>query len=260
MSKLVLLAGFIGLAFFSSCNKSEVYPTSPLSDYNLQTPGKYIIYELDSLQFPNFGTEQATLMYYAKDLVDTSVVIDNLGRPAHPIFHFISMQSATGPWQQNNTFLNVPLGNTVEFIENNLRYIKLHEPIANGYTWKGNIYIDTYDQTTAIPDITDWDLTYLAGWDYTYQDVNQPLTLGSITLDSTITVTEQNESTGPITGNPEDQTSYSQISYGIEKYAKGIGLVYRNFLYHQYQPGPPPTYTGGYSIGYGITQTMLDHN
>ena len=259
MNKSLLIAALIGTAFFFSCNKTEVYPTWPLSDYNLQTPGKYITYQLDSLLFTNFGTQQTYVYYYAKDSVDTVMVTDNLGNPAYRIFHYIS-QSPTGPWQPNNTYLTIPLGSSVQFVQDNMRFIKLHEPIVNGYNWKGNAYLDTYQQTTAIPGIADFDLTYLDDWDYTYSNVNQPLTLGNITIDSTITVTEQNNTpgVGPVTGDTSSADAFSQISFAVEQYGKGIGLVYRNFLYKQYQP-PTPT-TGGYYIGYGVTMTMIDHN
>jgi hypothetical protein len=253
MNKLFSFAVVICLFCFSACNKTETYPTEPLSSYNLQTPGKYIIYQLDSLEYINFGQTDTVVSYYAEDLVDTTMVVDNLGRPAFRIFHFLS-QSPTGPWQPNNTFMTVPLGTTVEFIENNLRYIKLHEPIENNYSWKGNAYIDTRDVTETVPNIADWDLTYLDDWDYIYQNVDQPLTLGNLAFDSTITVTERDE----VIGDTTDANSYSEVNFSLEQYAKGVGLVYRNFLHREYQPATPSS--GSYTTGYGVTLTIVSHN
>ena len=135
---------------------------------------------------------------------------------------------------------------SAEFIENNLRYLKMKAPVRNGFNWKGNSYIDTYSLNS--------DVKYLDDWDYTYDSVDVKLTLGALTVDSTLKVAQRDE----IIGNPNDANSYSETNYGAEKYAKGIGLIYRKFLHVEYQPPTPGR--GGYKQGYGIKLTMIDHN
>ena len=73
-------------------------------------------------------------------------------------------------------------------------------------------------------------------------------------LDSTLNISQRDE----IIGNLTDPNSYSEINLGSEKYAKGLGLVYRNFLHVEYQPPTPGR--SGYRIGYGVKMTMIDHN
>jgi hypothetical protein len=259
MKKSFLLVALI-ITLLISCNKTDTYTQTqnqiPVSAYNLQTPGKYIIYELDSLLFTNFGANETVVSYFAMDSVGGQIT-DNLGRTGYPVFHFIR-KNQTDLWQADNTFLTVPTSNDVEFVDDNLRYIKLHAPVQNNYSWKGNAFIatDTRDITVGVTGVADWDLYYLDNWDYIYQNVNQPLTLGSLQLDSTITVTERDDSLGDATVD----TAYSEKTYSIEQYAKGIGLVYRNFLHREYQPPPPPYITNGYTVGYGVTLTMLEHN
>jgi hypothetical protein len=83
-----------------------------------------------------------------------------------------------------------------------------------------------------------------------------PAKIGALTIDSTIKVSQRDE----IIGNPANPNSYSERNIGEEKYAKGIGLVYRNFLHTEYQP-PTPGHIGAYSDGsYGVTLKMIDHN
>jgi hypothetical protein len=139
-------------------------------------------------------------------------------------------------------------GGTVfmEFIENNMRFVKLKGPIRDGFIWKGNSYIDTYSLNSNVK--------YLDNWEYTYENVNMPETVGTFNLDSTLLVNQRDE----IIGNPNDVNSYSEINFGAEKYAKGIGLVYRNFSHVEYQPPTPGR--SGYRIGYGVKMTMIDHN
>ena len=90
-----------------------------------------------------------------------------------------------------------------------------------------------------------------------YDSVAAPLTLGAINLENTIKIAQRDD----IVGNPDDPNSYSEINYGAEYYAKGIGLVYKRLFHSEYQP---PTTTG--AIGSytqdskGFTLTMIDHN
>jgi hypothetical protein len=140
----------------------------------------------------------------------------------------------------------VPTDFAMEFIENNMRFLKLKGPIRNGYSWKGNSYIDTYSINSTVK--------YLDDWDYTYDSVDVQLSLGAFTLNNTLKVAQRDE----IIGNPSDPNSYSEINFAVEKYAKDVGLIYRDFLHVEYQPPPPGR--GGYRQGYGVRMTMIDHN
>jgi len=179
--------------------------------------------------------------YQVKHVVDAEIT-DNLGRPAYRIIRYIRSSPANA-WVPDNTFMAVGTEFTMEFIENNMRFIKLKAPVRNGYTWKGNSYIDLGT-----------DYRYLEDWDYTYDSVNVSATIGSFTLDSTLKVDQRDE----VIGIPTDPNSYSEINRSNEKYAKGIGLVYRDFLHVEYQPPTPGR--GAYRIGYGVRLTMIDHN
>ena len=130
----------------------------------------------------------------------------------------------------------VNTGNTIEFIENNLRFIKLASPIRQDYSWQGNTHIDVTSLGSQIK--------YLGGWDYTYDSINVPAPIGALTVDSAIKVAQIDNETAV------DRT------FSEEKYAKGIGLVYRHF--HYWNKG---TGTGVFSDNsYGVIMTMIDHN
>jgi hypothetical protein len=245
MKKCVFITGvFIALLFFSACKKqSETYITPPLSDYFPLQIGKYVTYDLDSLTFVNFGESFLTTHYQVQYYTDDTIT-DNIGRKEYVIIRYIR-NTPLDPWVADNTFTAVNTGNTIEWVEDNLRFIKLAEPIVEGFSWNGNSYIDASSLTS--------NLTYLYGWSYNYDSLNVPLTLDSITVDSTIKVNEDNE----IQGDPGNPNAFSEIDYSSENYAKGIGLVYRNFLHQEYQTDSSAE--PGYH-GYGITLTMIDHN
>lgn len=242
MRKQLLLLLVIMAVIFTACKKTtEVLELNSVSEYYPLQVGKYITYNLDSTVFINFGTKDTIMKYQVKHVVDAEIT-DNLGRPAYRIIRYIRKTPANA-WAPDNTFMAVGTEFSMEFIENNMRFIKLKGPVRDGYTWKGNSYINLGT-----------DFRYLEDWDYTYDSVNVSATIGAFTLDSTLKVDQRDE----VIGNPGDPNSYSELNNGSEKYAKGIGMVYHDFLHVEYQPPTPGR--GAYRIGYGVRLTMIDHN
>ena len=245
MRKVFLSAIIMSSVIFSACNKdAEVLDLPAINDYYPLEVGKYVTYSLDSTVFINFGTKDTVVKYQVKHQVDGTLT-DNLGRPAYRVTRYIR-KTAANAWVPDNTFMAVPTDFAMEFIENNMRFLKLKGPIREAFVWKGNSFIDTYSLNSNVK--------YLDDWEYTYEHVNMPETVGTYTLDSTLHVNQRDE----VIGNPNDVNSYSEINFGAEKYAKGIGLVYRNFSHVEYQPPTPGR--GGYRIGYTVKMTMIDHN
>jgi hypothetical protein len=245
MRKSLLLITIISAVVFTSCSKdSEVLDLPSVNDYSPFVVGKYITYNLDSTVFINFGTKDTVIKYQVKHQVD-ALITDNLGRPAYRIIRYIR-KTAANPWVPDNTFMAIPTEFAMEFVENNMRYIKLKGPVRDAFSWKGNSYIDTYSLNSNVK--------YLDDWDYTYDSVDVKKTIGSFTLDSTLHVAQRDE----IIGNLSDPNSYSEINFSSENYAKGLGLFYRNFLHIEYQPARPGV--GAYRVGYGVKMTMIDHN
>jgi hypothetical protein len=248
MKRNILLAGLAAAIIFSACKKTDEFKTDSISDYAPLKVGKYITYQLDSLVFADNITPHDTVITYQVKHMVQDTITDNLGRKAFSIRRFIR-KKATDEWVADNTFMAVNSGSSFEFIENNFRFLKLKVPFKNGFSWKGNSYIDA---TSNFPDAPV--VQYYADWDYVYDSLNTPLTLGAAVIDSTIKVSERDDTVG----NPDDPAVYSQIDFSVSNYGKGVGLVYHRFLHQEYQPPTPGTY--GYKIGYGITLTMIDHN
>ncbi len=240
-----LIAGL--LIIISSCRKtSETIEAAPATEYYLLEPGKYITYNLDSTVYINFGERDTVISYQVRDLVDEKF-LDNAGRQAFRILRSIRTGSSQ-QWRPNNTFMAVYGEKGIEFIENNLRFLKLVDPVKNGFSWKGNSYIETGSFTS--------DVNYLEGWNYTYDSVNVPLMLGQQVIDSTIKVIQADEVFGDDPSSPF--AVYGEKNYSVEKYAKGIGLIFKDFLHWEYTG--PSGGSNGYYVGYGIRLTMIDHN
>jgi hypothetical protein len=233
------------ISLLTACTKeNELFKTASPGDYFPLQTGKYITYNLDSTVFISFGTRDTVIKYQVKDSVETKIT-DNLGRPAYRIVRYIR-KNASQAWSPSNTFMATATGTTIEFIENNLRFVKLISPVKEDVTWNGNTYltIDPYPSYAFSSD-------FMGGWEYTYKNVNSRITVGTFNLDSTITVTEIDYTFA----NPQIAgTQYAEKTYSIEKYAKRIGLVYKEFLHWEYQ-GNTKSYKG-----FGVKLTMIDHN
>lgn len=240
-------AALLLITLLTACRKeNQLFTTAPLSDYFPLQIGKYITYNLDSTVYINFGQKDTVIKYQVKDTIENQIT-DNLGRPAYRIVRYIRKE-ASKAWTPNNTFMAVPTSTTIEFIENNFRFQKLKLPIKDGYSWKGNTFIDTYSLNSQYK--------YLDDWNYTYDSVNLPSTVGSFQFPFTIKVNQRDEFLGQDPKLPG--TQYAEKNYAVEKYAKGIGLVYKEFLHWEFQgaqPGRPAFYSG-----YGIKLTAIAHN
>lgn len=242
---------YFGLALlviilFTACKKqNELYSTASLSDYFPLKVGKYITYNLDSTVFINFGQKDTVVKYQVKDSIETQVT-DNLGRPAFRVVRYMR-KNAGQAWLSSNTFMAVGSSTSIEFVENNLRFIKLVLPIKQEYTWKGNKYLDTYSLNSTTK--------YLDDWDYTYDSVDVAITLAGNLVNNTVKVNERDEFLGQDPKLPN--TQYAEKNYSVEKYAKNIGLVYKEFIHWEYQgiQSGSPGYTG-----YGVKLTMTGHN
>jgi hypothetical protein len=241
----ILLVSLLTLVIIIGCKKTYQYPSAKASDYMPMQKGKYITYRLDSLVFLNFGTQDSTFRYLARDVVDDSIS-DNLGRPSWRIIRYLSDTTGTAEWTPIESYMVTPTSTSVEVVENNLRFVKLVSPVVDGFTWSGNSYIESSSAFS--------EFTYMYGWNYVYDSTGLPFNAFNTEIPNTVTIHQADESTGSTA-----DTVFSTRTFSEEVYAKGIGLVYKNFIHWEYQP-PNANVPVGSTQGYGIKLTMVDHN
>lgn len=214
--------------FVIGCKKeTETLDSASIQDYFPLQVGRTFIYRMDSTVIFGFGTSLVTHSYHAKDSIQ-AIFTDNLGRPSYRIFRYIRDTTGTKSWVFSNTFAATYADQTMEYVENNLRFVKLHLPIKENYSWYGHAYIDTHTDATRFLDKTN-------GWDYTYTNVGDPYKVLDSTYSNTVTVAQNDETSPPGPFNP---ASFQERTYGQEVYAKGVGLVYKEFLYWTWQTTP----------------------
>lgn len=251
ISRLLLLAAIPLLLF--SCTKQtlEDFQNEPLSDYIPLQTGKYITYRIDSTVFTNFGRDEETHSYLVKHVIDAQIP-DNLGRPSYRVFRYTNDTLASGPWVPTGSYFITPLTADIEVIEDNLRFIKMHLPILDGNSWKGNAYLpsDPYNSLYSFSNDDD-----MQDWDYTYDTADSSFSYGGYTYNNVCNVEEDDESFNvPITNTD----AYASYTRAVERYSKNIGLIYREYTMWEYQPNTGGS--SGYQVGFGITMWMVDHN
>lgn len=241
---LISLVIFIAITSCSKQTETFTKP-SPFAYYPLQT-GKKWLYRLDSTVMPPFGTSLIVKSYTAKDSI-VAEFTDNQNRISYQVVRYVTDVNQNEPWQYRSTFYVTPLVHSIEVTDDrNLRFINMIEPIEIDKTWKGNAYIDTRSANSLVP--------YMDNWDYTYTSVNTNFETLKGNLDSCVTILQSDELFPETPFNPN---YYQQRNYSVEVYAKGIGLVYKEFLHWTWQVTPPPAkYEDG---SYGIKLNLIDY-
>jgi hypothetical protein len=239
---------FIIITGSTSCKKTfDVISSETVSSYVPLEVGKYIMYQLDSTVYTNLGASKEIHSYVIKDTIQ-SITTDNIGRKVFSIIRLMRNNADTNNWTHVDAYQAIADSTSLEWIESNKRFIKMKAPIKNGFSWKGNTYINT---------ISAADATYLHDWTYTYENVNSPIKVNNLLIPSAISVLQRNDTIG----DPSNKKVYSEINYSKEIYAKNTGLIFKEFLHQVWQPGNANNASGYFEENsYGIKFSILRHN
>jgi len=255
-SRIILAATLTSIILFSCKTEKEDFVTDKATEYFLALqPGKYITYRLDSMVFVHFNKDREIHRYQVKEQVDAQVT-DALGRPAYRIFRYMRDSAGTQPWNPVGTFLVTVLENKIELIEDNLRFIKLHMPITEGFSWKGNTYIADDPYLPLGFNFSNDNSDVFPFWDYFYDGGLGSFSYNGKNYTNVLTVEEVDESTNVPIVSP---SSYASRSRAVERYSKDIGMVFKHYELWEYQPDPAGGTNYNY-FGFGVTMWMIDHN
>jgi hypothetical protein len=259
--KKILFFAALFLVLSSCKKKTETVETLTVEELYPLSIGKYITYRLDSLVFTNAGKQQEIHRYRVKHVVEQQVK-DNLNRPAWRVTTYITDSLGITPWVPNGTYIVTPLDKQVEVTENNLRVIRLRLPAKEGFLWKGNTYLPDRPYNPEYPLVIDINMGV---WDFEYQSINQTEKINNKDVNDVTTVFHIDESENvPVVRD----TVFASRELSFEKYAKNIGLVYKEFQLWENQPRPrqtgiPPNVIITYDpvrIGFGVKMWMIDRN
>lgn len=264
--------------------------------YTSYAVGKFYVYRLDSMAITNFGQAFVTRSYTIKDSI-AERFNDGEGNESFKIYRY--QQNQSGAWYPVNTFYVTPKANRLEYVENNMRYIKMVNPLNSFTTWYGNSYIPVSP--------------YYPGhnfdnWQFHYTDIGAAKTYNGNNYGNTITVVQKDSAENAVSlsilmSNPSLRLQSHFYDHGYEVYADSVGLVYGDFFVWNYQQSSSlfnckyirPNSSGGFDTsavdcqnisyncdslrmlpgamvkcdtaltgfnfdGYGVKQTLISHN
>lgn len=202
-----------------SCKKNEA-PINLGYTYFPEKLGSYIEYEVDSfVQDENLGFD--SLYRFRIKEVQRSFFSDNEGRRSVRIERYRKNFNPSIPYsQQSWTFSDVWYATRtttgMEKVEEDVRYLRLTFPVKVEETWDGN------------------SMNVMENWPYEYISAHEREGVNNLAFDSVATI---------------QQINYNDLvttKYGLEKYAAGVGLVYKKLILlgkQQDFPQQPPPYT-----------------
>ncbi len=211
------------------------------------------IYRLDSIQYDlgrnDLPVDDSSTFYLREVVVEQ--LLDHTGMSVYRIERFRS-DDPDGPWEIFDVATQSRSTNQAFYTENNLRLINLVFPVEAGKKWDGNAFIK--DDITVI--IRGESIEMFKGWDYQMVAVDSTEQVGEIMFDEVLTV-QQAASENAI-----------ERRYSFEKYAKGVGLVFRHReildSYCKYigtnEPCINKDWRAKAGRGFILRQTLVSHN
>lgn len=193
------------LVFLFSCKKdSSSVSLDAGKDYFPIKVGNYIVYDVDSTVYDEITHIPTTYKYRLKVAITQSFTNDE-GTASYRLERYIKWFDSTKtydqiPWQIQHVWTVIPYPNSIEKTEENIRYVKLIFPVKQNAQWNGNAK------------------NTLGEKKYTYEYVDNPEYINNLYFEKVLKVKQY------------EYRSLIQYIYESEKYAKGIGLVYKEMI------------------------------
>lgn len=204
--KISLFISISSCILFFSCAKKKIPVDESLLglDYYPTNIGRYVIYDVDSVIYNSLTQDTVVTKYRIKEKI-TETFTDNEGNEALRLERFMKKYNPLKPydsiaWAMKEVWMVNANKKSVQVVEGNVRYTKLIFPIQQGASWNGNAK------------------NTIGEWLYAYEYIDKQENIGSKQVDKVLNVKQKNY-----------RTLISYQNY-TEKYAKGIGLVYREII------------------------------
>lgn len=201
------------MTFFAavSCKKKVENPPDVGYDYAPLTIGKYIVYDVDSTVYDDNNKDTTYYKYRIKEKLEENFT-DNQGRSAIKLVRYIKKYIDTVgydniPWTHKDVWNCIKTSTTFEVVEEDLRFTKLIFPVKENATWNGNAQ------------------NSMEEWEYSYVYIDRTENINGTIFDNVLYVEQKDDKSKNVIHR----------QYFIEKYAKDVGLVYREMkdLYSQ---------------------------
>ena len=198
-----LLLLFFLLASLYSCETSEGEPAYLGTEYFGHTPGKWIVYNVDSTVYDDFLGEVFYYNYQVME-VNAGFFTDSEGEESMRLERFWRPGEEVN-WRVKNVWSSKLISSKALKTEENITYIKLTFPLRSGQggpgnSWNGNAFNNKPEQI------------------YRLLSLHEPMEMGGQAFDSTARVMQKDFVT--LIGE--------ELQYEI--YARDIGMIYKRYI------------------------------
>lgn len=161
------------------------------------------MYDVDSTVYDDFKKDTTYSQYRIKEKLE-EIYIDNQGREAIKLIRYIKKFNPNTPydnlpWVVKDVWNYTKTATTLEVVEEDVRFTKLIFPVKEDATWNGNAN------------------NTIGDWEYRYSYYDKTESINGTSFNNVLLVVQK------------DDKGKNAIhrEYYIEKYAKNVGLVYR---------------------------------
>jgi hypothetical protein len=217
---------FCGLfiATLSACETQTAQPLNLYTDYAPFAIGDTTYYQPDSINYDDFDGSVEKYTYRTREVV-AEYLPDDQGDSTFIVYVSKEEVPNSGIYKPHRTVAINKRRLQYERVEDNKRILNLVFPIVESKSWLGNARA-SYQNAL---------LNDFSSWKFTYKKVHKPLNINALAFDSTLMVLQvDSDVTNPI----------SKV-YSAEYYAKGVGLIQKDYIVIGKQPN---LFAGGVRI------------
>jgi len=220
--KFLFNLSLLVLLFLYSCEKEADVEINFGYDYFPTEVGSWRVYDVDSIYYNDLTGTVDSFQFELKVVVD-SKFIDHAGQDSRIIKRY-KRDVDSLDWELKDVWTSTLLTSRGEQVEENERFIKLVFPLNENTTWDGNAYNSRSEET------------------YSYSEIDEAATIGMLTFDSTLTVTEA------------DNENKIEKKYATVTYAKDVGPVYKKYIDIETE------FNGTIRSGVDVTMTITSYS
>ncbi len=231
-----------------SCEEGTVIPPSDSPEtYHPLGVGKYWIYQVDSLMYDDLGDVLCPTSGFVREEL-TSVLSEEALTTVYVLERSYKREESD-PWTITDIWTLTQGRDFIQRSEENLRFVKMKTPLRVGNTWEGNQF-----ESDLILTVKDEAIAIYKNWAYEVLEVGVQEQIGGVNYDDLLVLQQA------------DDENLIERRFSIEKYARDVGLVYREMEIYDSQCNDNPVDCVGLpwpefaERGYRLTQVLIEHN
>lgn len=243
---------FILVLMTSGCIRSEIEDIEIDSgyDYSPLQVGKYFVYQVDSTEFRPVvgGIALDSSSTFVKELIADSFP-DNTGAVTYRLERYERKDNAQ-PWTIRSVYALTRTEEEFYRTEDNLRFVKLRFPLQEGRKWNPTRFFDNLLEV----EVAGQTIQMFKSWSAEVSAAGRMEEIGNLNFPDVATIVSS------------DSENLIEKRYAMEKYARNIGLVFRELQIMDTQCNGQPAdcatlpWPEKAERGFIVRQWLVEHN